>query len=367
MFSFRRWGNELYTGRRSHDIVGRRKTWFITAVALMVASATLLLTRGVNLGIEFVGGSQFTVSGAETTAEQPANDVVGETGGEPPRVSAVGDDTVRVQTGRLSDVETREVRDGLAEAYGVPVDDVAATFIGPTWGQDVMAQALVSLGVFLVLISLIMVLYFRTWTMVVGAVGALVHDLVVTAGVYAAVGFEVTPASVIGLLTILGYSLYDTVVVFDKVRENNAHLLTQDKRTYAEGANLAVNQTMVRSINTSVTGLLPVAAILFIGAFLLGAGTLRDISLALFVGMLLSTWSSIFLAAPIDAALRERRDTIAKHTRTVLERRERRRRAAGDEGEVDVTATTADLTGVGVVAGRHLGQTAQPRRKKGRR
>ncbi|GAA4433420.1 protein translocase subunit SecF [Georgenia halophila] len=366
MFSFRRWGNELYTGRRSYDVVGRRKTWFTVAAALIVASIVVLLTRGINAGIEFEGGSQFTISGAATTNEQPAYDVIAEAGGEPPRVSTVGDDGIRVQTGDLSDAQTREIRTALAEAYDVPVADVAASFIGPSWGQDVTVQALISLGVFLVLISVILIVYFRTWTMAVGALGALLHDVIVTAGVYAAVGFEVTPASVIGLLTILGYSLYDTVVVFDKVRENNAHLFTQDRRSYAEGANLAVNQTMVRSINTSVTGLLPVGSILFVGSYLLGAGTLRDIALALFVGMLVSTLSSVFLAAPIEVALRERKDSVAKHTRTVMERRERRR-AAVEGGEGDPSASTGDLTGMSVVAGRHLGHTAQPRRKKGRR
>ncbi|MFD1719159.1 protein translocase subunit SecF [Georgenia deserti] len=368
MVSFRRWGNELYTGRRSYDIVGKRRRWFVAAAILVLASLLVLGTRGINAGIEFRGGSQFTVSGAASTAEQPAYDAVAELGGEPPRVSTVGDDTVRVQTEELSDVETRELRQSLAEAYDVPAEDVASSFIGPVWGQDVTVQALISLVVFLALISIILIIYFRTWTMAVGALGALLHDVVLTAGIYAAVGFEVTPASVIGLLTILGYSLYDTVVVFDKVRENNQHLFTQEARTYSEGANLAINQTMVRSINTSVTGLLPVGSILFVGSFLLGAGTLRDISLALFVGMAVSTLSSIFLAAPIEAALRERNEKIAKHTATVLGKRERRRKADAAAGEdVDVTASTADLTGVGIVAGRHLGHAAQPRRKKGRR
>ncbi|WP_043502478.1 protein translocase subunit SecF [Georgenia sp. SUBG003] len=367
MASFAQIGNDLYTGRRSFDFIGRRRTWFVAAAVLMLASVLVVTVKGINPGIEFRGGSQFTVSGAATTSQEPANRVLEDLGaGEPPRVSAVGSDSVRVQTERLTNEQTTEVQGALAEAYDVPPEDVAATFVGPTWGADVTSKAVQGLIIFLVLITVGMALYFRTWTMALGAVGALLHDLVVTVGVYA-VGFEVTPASVIGFLTILGYSLYDTVVVFDKVRENNADLYTQDKYTYAEGANLAVNQTLVRSINTSVTGLLPVASILFVGAFLLGAGTLRDIALALFVGMTLSSLSSVFLAAPLEVALRERNDAVVKHTKMVLERRERRRAAAGETAEgapVDLGARTEDLTGVGIVAGHHLGNAAQPRRRK---
>ncbi|GAA1630575.1 protein translocase subunit SecF [Georgenia ruanii] len=364
-------GNELYTGKRSINFVGRRRTWFAVAGALMVASLLLLGFKGINAGIEFRGGSQFTVSGAQTLDQQRAYDVIAQTGtGEAPRVSGVGANSLRVQTGKLTDQQTQQVKQGLAEEYGVPVNDVAATYVGPSWGSSVTAKALQGLVIFLVLVSIVMAAYFRTWTMSLAAIGALVHDLVVTVGIYALVGFEVTPASVIGFLTILGYSLYDTVVVFDKVRENNAHLLNQKRRTYAEGANLAVNQTLVRSINTSVTGLLPVASILFVGAFLLGAGTLRDIGLALFVGMLLSTWSSVFIAAPLEVSLRERQAPIAKHTRQVLAHRAKTRAANGeggdDDGEADLAPSTEDL-GVGVVAGHHLGPSAQPKRKKGRR
>jgi preprotein translocase subunit SecF len=371
MASLANLGNELYTGKRSVNFVGRRRTWFAVAGALMVASLLLLGLKGLNAGIEFRGGSQFTVSGAADLDQQHAYDVVEQVGaGEAPRVSAVGSSALRVQTSQLTDEQTTQVRDGLARAYDVPVNDVAATYVGPTWGSSVTAKAVQGLVIFLVLVSIVMAAYFRTWTMSLAAIGALVHDLVVTVGIYALVGFEVTPASVIGFLTILGYSLYDTVVVFDKVRENNANVLNQKRRTYAEGANLAVNQTLVRSINTSITGLLPVASILFVGAFLLGAGTLRDIGLALFVGMLLSTWSSVFIAAPLEVSLRERQAPIAKHTRQVLAHRAKARAAVADgedgDGEVDLTPSTEEL-GVGVVAGHHRGPSAQPKRKKGRR
>jgi preprotein translocase subunit SecF len=202
-----------------------------------------------------------------------------------------------------------------------------------------------------------MTLYFRAWRMAVSGVVALFHDLVVTVGVYALVGWEITPATVIGFLTVLGYSLYDTVVVFDKVRENTEDVLDQTQYTYGEAANLAVNQTMVRSINTSIVALLPVGSILFIGAFLMGAGTLRDISLALFVGMLAGTFSSIFVATPLEVALRGFEPKIKTHTAKVLTRR------AAEGGSA--TGGVSRLTPIGATrAGVHQGQSAQPRRKR---
>jgi preprotein translocase subunit SecF len=281
----------------------------------------VLFVKGINPGIDFRGGSQFTVSGAQTLEQSLADEAVVDAGGEPPRVAVVGSDSLRVQTSELSNDQTAQVRDSLADAYGVSVDDVTSTFVGPTWGADVTNQAIVSLVIFLALVSVVMILYFRAWTYAAGAIIALLHDLILTVGVYAAIGFEVTPSTVIGFLTILGYSLYDTVVVFDKVRENTAHVLEQGRYTYAERSNLAVNQTLVRSINTSVTGLLPVASILVIGVFLLGAGTLRDIALALFVGMLLSTVSSVFIAAPAEVSLRLLTTDYRLHTKDVLDER----------------------------------------------
>ncbi|WP_182174488.1 protein translocase subunit SecF [Flaviflexus equikiangi] len=315
-------GNDLYTGKKSYDIIGRRKTWYTIALVFIGLTIALLLVKPINFGIDFRGGSQFTISGTANISQQDAIDVVAEqTGDDSVRVSEVGADSIRVQTSELTNEQTAQVRAALAEAYDVPVDDVASTFIGPSWGADVSGKAIQSLVIFVILISLILWAYFRTWTIAVGAVGALLHDLAITVGVYVASGFEVTPATVIGLLTILGYSLYDTVVVFDKVRENTRGFLDQNDHTYAEQANLAVNQTLIRSINTSVTGLLPVGAILVIGVLFQGAGTLRDLSLALFVGMLVSAISSIFLAAPLAVTLGERQTDIKEHTERVLEAR----------------------------------------------
>lgn len=313
-----RFGNDLYTGQRSFDFVGRRVLWYLVGAGLVVLAIVITTLRGgFVFGIEFRGGSEFRVSQPASVVEQIAtdtvNDVVGV--GSNPRVSIVGGDSVRVQTEQLTTEDTELIRQELATAYDVPVNQVTSSFIGATWGQDITNQALLALAVFLVLVSIVMALYFRTWKMSLAAMTALIHDLVITAGVYGVLGFEITPAAVIGFLTILGYSLYDTVVVFDKVRENTSEDGEESSRTFAESVNLAVNQTLVRSINTSVVAVLPVAAILFIGSLLLGAGTLRDIALALFIGILAGTYSTIFIAAPMYVHLRENEPEAKKQGR----------------------------------------------------
>jgi len=281
--------------------------------------------RGLNLSIEFRGGSEFWVSKVSDPSEAIAQRaVVSVVPGAESRVSTLkglDGNSVRVQTDTLTQPQTEQVGVALAKAYNVPQNNVTSSFVGPSWGEDVSRKALQGLIVFLILVAGVISLYFRTWKMAVAALIALVHDLVITLGVYAAVGFEVSPASVIGFLTILGYSLYDTVVVFDKVRENTEHITATTRRTYAEAANLAVNQTLVRSINTSVVALLPVASILFIGAFLLGAGTLKDIALALLVGIAAGTYSSIFIATPLLVDLRRREPEIRAQEQRVFKRR----------------------------------------------
>jgi preprotein translocase subunit SecF len=221
-------------------------------------------------------------------------------------VTTVGLDAVRIQTEQLDDIASEEVRIALATAYGVESGAVTSSFIGANWGADVTEKAIIALIVFLVVVSLLMALYFRTLKMSVAALVALFHDVVITFGIYALVGFEITPAAVIGFLTILGYSLYDTVVVFDKVRENTIDVEFSETTTFASQVNLAINQTLVRSVNTSVVAVLPVASILFVGATAIGAGTLRDISLALFIGIIAGTYSSVFLAGPLYVDLRSR-------------------------------------------------------------
>lgn len=319
MSGFAQLGNDLYTGRRSFDFVGRRKLWYVIAAVLILASIVGPLIRGgFEFGIEFRGGSQFQIERVADPDQAVGEDAVRSVVPELlPRVTVVGTDSVRIQTDTVTDDQALEIKDALATAYDVPVDQVNASFIGATWGADITAQSIRALIVFIVLAGVLMALYFRTWKMSLAAMVALFHDLIITAGIYGILGFEVTPAAVIGFLTILGYSLYDTVVVFDKIRENTTEDAESSKRTFAESVNLAVNQTLVRSINTSVVAVLPVAAILFIGAFVLGAGTLRDISLALFIGILVGAYSTIFIAAPLYAQLREREPAIVKQRQRI--------------------------------------------------
>jgi preprotein translocase subunit SecF len=307
MSKFREFGNDLYSGRVSIDVVGRRKLWYGIAIVLVIIAIVAPVARGgFNFGIEFRGGSEFRIDGVGDTSQQVARDAVQSVDSETqPIVTSVGVDSVRIQTEQLDDVTTEEIRIALANAYELPSGSVTSSFIGANWGADVTSKALNGLIVFLILVSVLMAFYFRTFKMSIAALAALAHDVVITAGIYALTGFEVTPAAVIGLLTILGYSLYDTVVVFDKVRENTLGVEFSEDTTFASQVNLAVNQTLVRSINTSVVAILPVAAILFIGAFVLGVGTLRDIALALFIGMIVGTYSSIFIASPVYVHLRE--------------------------------------------------------------
>ena len=308
MSKLRNLGNDLYSGRVSFDIVGRRKIWYVIAIALVVIAVVSPIARGgFNFGIEFRGGSEFRIDGVGSTSQQVARDAVQSVDPETqPIVTSVGVDSVRIQTEQLDDVTTEEIRIALASAYGVSSGAVTSSFIGANWGADVTSKAFNGLIVFLILVSIFMALYFRTFKMSVAALAALAHDVVITIGIYGLIGFEVTPAAVIGFLTILGYSLYDTVVVFDKVRENTLGVEFSEDTSFASQVNLAVNQTLVRSVNTSVVALLPIGTILFIGATLLGVGTLRDIALSLFIGMLVGTYSSIFIAAPVYVHLREK-------------------------------------------------------------
>jgi preprotein translocase subunit SecF len=279
---------------------------------VIVAIVAPVARGGFNFGIEFRGGSEFRIDGVGGTSQQTARDAVQSVDPETqPVVTSVGVDSVRIQTEQLDDITTEEIRIALADAYDVSSGSVTSSFIGANWGADVTSKALNGLIVFLILVSILMAFYFRTFKMSIAALAALAHDVVITAGIYALTGFEVTPAAVIGLLTILGYSLYDTVVVFDKVRENTLGVEFSEETTFASQVNLAVNQTLVRSINTSVVAVLPVAAILFIGAVVLGVGTLRDIALALFIGMIVGTYSSIFIAAPVYVHLRENEQKFA--------------------------------------------------------
>ena len=334
-------GNDLYTGKRSVPVVPQRRRFYIASAVVMLIAVFGLVSQGLNLGLEFRGGSEFRVATTSLPGdyEQVARGAVGAT--EDQRgvnVTLVGNDVVRVQTERLSDTDSQAVRGDLAEAFGVAESEVSGTFIGPSWGASVSGQALRALVIFLVAVALVMSVYFRNWKMAAAALIALVHDMIITVGIYALSGFEVSPATMIGFLTVLGYSLYDTVVVFDKVRENTNEAFANGRLTFAQAANLAVNQTMVRSINTTVIGLLPIAAVLAVGAVFLGPGVLLDLSLVLFVGILVGAYSSIFIATPLLVSLR-------RHDASVVELDKRAARYQARQAKDAEAAEAAEHAG----------------------
>ncbi|MGV1003586.1 MAG: protein translocase subunit SecF [Candidatus Nanopelagicales bacterium] len=297
-------GHRLYSGEISLDIVSARKKWYILSGTLVGLSLLSLLVRGINPGIEFTGGAEFQAVSSKCTVEQ-ARQAVQDSGAEVATVTLLGSERVRVTTEAVSNAQGETTRKALAEACGVSADEVDAQVVGPTWGGEITKKAIWAMAWFLGLLAVFLIAYFN-WQMAVAAIVALIHDVVITVGVYSILQFEVTPATVIGVLTILGYSMYDTVVVFDKIKENTRGILGQSRQTYADAANMALNQTLIRSINTSIVAILPVGAILFVGAGILGAGTLKDLSLALFVGTLAGTYSSIFLATPLLVDLMNR-------------------------------------------------------------
>ena len=335
--------HRLYTGDLSFDFVGRRKTWYIaTAVVLTICILGIAL-RGLNLGIEFRGGADFqapTQVTAQTVDEvRSAVEQVGLPDNDELTVTTVGDNTVRVQTRSLNVDEVAQVKQAIADRLGISIDDVAYSLIGASWGQQITQQALIALAVFLALVMVLIWAYFRDFKMSISAIVALLHDLLVTIGVYAIVGFSVTPATMIGVLTILGYSLYDTVVVFDKIRENVVDI-TKSRFTYSQQANLAVNQVLIRSVNTTIIGVLPVAALLFTGAFILQTGPLKDLGLALFVGMVAGAYSSIFNATPLLADMRESEPEMKEHRARLA------RRAARGKDRVEVAAASVPVASV---------------------
>lgn len=376
-------GGRLHRGEISLDFVGRQKTWYAISGLILVISVVSLLTLGLNFGVEFKGGTVFQFPSKSGTTTSDARAAVRDSGvvKEDPIVQKTGTGW-RVQTESLTSDQVTKVQDSVAKKFGLSKpDDVSPQTVGASWGKDISQKALQGLIFFLVVIVVYLSLAFE-WRMALAALIALAHDILITVGVYSLVQFEVTPSSVVGLLTILGYSLYDTVVVFDKVRENTRSLTTSNAMTYSQAANLGLNQTLVRSINTSVIALMPVAGLLFIGAGLLGAGTLKDLALVLFVGMLAGAYSSICIATPILADLQERTDkyrALAKRVQAKASSAKRRSKAAaasdaaGEEepqdtappGETGSEAATSVGVGVRLV---QQGPRQQPRRSgsKGR-
>jgi preprotein translocase subunit SecF len=305
----------LYRGEISIDFVSRKKLWYIISGCILVISILALGIRGLDYSIDFKGGSQWTVPATAQVTQTKLEQIVTNSGGvsasatevQPFTGKAVDGtrDFWQVQAGQLPQPKAIAIGSQFSKDFNIPVKDVAVTTVGASWGSQVTDKAIEALIAFLIVIVIYLSIAFE-WRMAASAFVALAHDIVITIGVYALTGFQVSPATIIGLLTILGYSLYDTVVVFDKVRENTAPLLGTRKTTYSKAANLALNQTLVRSINTSLTALLPVTAILVVGTLLLGNGELKDLALVLFVGMLSGTYSSICIATPVLADLKER-------------------------------------------------------------
>ena len=363
--SQRNLGNRLYTGEASLPIVTHSKRWYaISAVLMLVAIGAVLLRGGLQLGVEFTGGAELTAQVAQTSDSTvpDVRDAVIATGideAAEPRVVVVGDDNVRVQTGSLTPEETTTVRDAVAAELDVSRDEITAQVIGPSWGAQITRQALIGLSLFVLAIAVFLSVIYE-WKMALAALVALLHDVVFTVGIYALVGFDVTPATVIGFLTILGYSLYDTVVIFDKVRENTKGITAQNQVTYAEAANLGLNQTLMRSMNTAIIGLLPIGSILFVGAGLLGAGTLKDLALGLFVGVAVGTYSSIFIATPLLVDLKNREPTIAGLTRRVEARRAAAKIQRGEPAQAPSVVAAAAARGDSVV---ERGERRQPQRQ----
>jgi len=313
--------NRLYRGEAGINIVGRRKMWIsIAGVALLIAILSIGI-RSFEFGVEFEGGNEFQLSTSVGTlaevegAFEDAGAVISKA-----QATGGGDPQYLIVTQELTNEETTEIKADVAEVFGIQPDAITDRLVSASFGEDVTDRAMTGLAIFIVLVMAYLVLRFE-WRMAVAAVASLVLDLTLTAGVYSLVGFEVTPSTIVGFLTILGFALYDVVVVFDKVQENTRGITGSSTQTYSEAANLAVNQTLMRSINTALVALLPVGGMLFIGAGLLGAGTLKDLSLVLFGGMGVAVYSSIFFATPVLVWLKEMEPRYKAHTQRVLARR----------------------------------------------
>lgn len=348
----------LYTGTGAFEVIGRRKMWYAISGVIVAVCVISMLVRGFTFGIDFEGGTKVSmpVAGATGNAEvTQVETVFNETLGSPPESVVIvgsGDSaTVQIRSETLTNEEAAQLRDALFDRFqpkgegGQPdKQSISDSAVSETWGGQITNKALIALVVFLVLASIYIGIRYELW-MAVSAMITLFFDLIVTAGVYSIVGFEVTPATVIGLLTILGFSLYDTVIVFDKVEENTNGFEHTTRRTFAEQANLAVNQTFMRSINTSLISVLPIIALMVVAVWLLGVGTLMDLALVQLVGVIVGTYSSIFFATPLLVTLRERTKLVREHTRRVENRRKNAAAKAGAASSAESTATADEADG----------------------
>ena len=313
-------GHKLHRGEVSYDFVGKRKIWYSFSILVTVVAIVGLVINGLTESIDFSGGAVFTTSKTSLSVSETQSKISGDTDGREATVQKLGNGSLRIQISGLSTSQSKKIQQEIGADLGIAPSKIDAEIVGPTWGKEITQKALEGLIIFLVLVVIYLAIAFE-WRMAVAALVALLHDLTITTGVYAIVGFEVSPGTVIGLLTILGYSLYDTVVVFDGLKEAGKDITKQNRFTFSDVANRSLNSTLVRSINTTVVALLPVAALLFIGGGILGAGTLNDIALALFVGLTAGAYSSIFIATPIVADLKEREPKMAALRKRVLAKR----------------------------------------------
>src|SRR6476620_4888861 len=326
--------NRLYTGTGAFEVIGRRKLWFTVSGLIVAVAIASIVFRGFTFGIDFEGGTKVSMPAAGengTVSVQQVEDVFSKTlGKDAESVVIVGSGasaTVQIRAEALDNAETEALRTGLFDAFqpkgpnGEPSKQaISDSAVSETWGGQITKKALIALIVFLVLVTTYITVRYERY-MAMSALTTMFFDLLVTAGVYSLVGFEVTPATVIGLLTILGFSLYDTVIVFDKVEENTHGFEHTTRRTFAEHANLAINQTFMRSINTSLISVLPIVSLMVVAVWLLGVGTLMDLALVQLVGVIVGTYSSIFFATPLLVTLREHTELVRTHTRRVLNRR----------------------------------------------
>ncbi|APE20502.1 MULTISPECIES: protein translocase subunit SecF [Streptomyces] len=353
-------GARLHRGEVGYDFIGNRKIWYGLSILITITAIVALAVRGLNMGIEFQGGAVFTTPKSDVSVSQ-AQDYAEEASGHDAIVQKLGNGSLRIQVGGLDTAQSDKVRTELAKDLNVPEDKIAAELVGPSWGEQIATKAWTGLGVFMILVVIYLAIAFE-WRMAVAALVALIHDLTITVGIYSLVGFEVTVGTVIGLLTILGYSLYDTVVVFDSLKEQTKDITKQTRYTYSELANRSINGTLVRSINTTVVALLPVAGLLFIGGGVLGAGMLNDISLSLFVGLAAGAYSSIFIATPLVADLKEREPAIKALKKRIMTKRASA--AAKGESAEDADGLSMDAAEAAVV-GPRTGRRGRTEERRG--
>ncbi|MDQ0682593.1 preprotein translocase subunit SecF [Streptomyces achromogenes] len=333
-------GARLHRGEISYDFIGHRKLWYGISILITITAILGLAVRGLNMGIDFQGGAVFTTAKHGSISVSQAEEAAKTASGHDAVVQKLGDGSVRIQIAGMDIEKSDEIKNDLAKDFKVDPETIAADLVGPSWGDQIAGKAWQGLAIFMVLVVIYLAIAFE-WRMAIAALVALIHDITITVGIYALVGFEVTPGTVIGLLTILGYSLYDTVVVFDSLKEQTKDLTKQTRFTYSEVANRSINGTLVRSINTTVVALLPVAGLLFIGGGFLGAGTLNDISLSLFVGLAAGAYSSIFIATPLVADLKELEPQYKALKKRVLAKRAQSP-AEGERGDETRTADGYD-------------------------